>query len=153
MLEPLALLCVTISCSCIIFENCFQHVDAPLLLGELLGLLGGTAVSFCGDTPVCMRCVIVWRYGSVYALCRSAEVRQCLCVVSLCVGTAMSVRCVIVCGYGSVCALCHSVDVRQCLCVVSLCGGTAVSVRCVIVCGYGSVCALCDVVVWRYNVF
>ena len=43
----MAAFCVTVFCSCILFENCFQDVDAPVLMGELLGLLGGTSLSEC----------------------------------------------------------------------------------------------------------
>ncbi|XP_076462010.1 uncharacterized protein LOC143294522 [Babylonia areolata] len=41
VLEALSLLCVTVSCSALLFENCFSQVTAPFLLHQLTGLLGG----------------------------------------------------------------------------------------------------------------
>ena len=55
VLEPLALLLVTVSCACLLFENYFDDVNAPLLMQELLGVFGGKVVVMafvCGQDRV-----------------------------------------------------------------------------------------------------
>ncbi|KAL8596737.1 hypothetical protein ACOMHN_046354 [Nucella lapillus] len=41
VLEALAVLFITVSCSALLFENCFSDVNAPVLLQEILAILGG----------------------------------------------------------------------------------------------------------------